>query len=46
MIKLTLLNLQYTNIVENTSGVPPVTQGNPNEDNSTVKNIIKQYENQ
>ena len=43
-----LFNLHYINIVENTSGVPPVIQGNtnnPNEDNTTVKNIIKQYEN-
>ena len=44
MIKLILLNLQYINIVENTSGVPPVTQGNPNEDNTTLKNIVKQNE--
>ena len=43
-----LFNLHYINIVENTSGAPPVIQGNPNnpnEDNTTVKNIIKQYEN-
>ena len=43
-----LFNLHYINIVENTSGVPPVIQenpNNPNEDNTTVKNIIKQYEN-
>ena len=43
-----LFNLHYINIVENTSGVPPVIQGNPNnpnEDNTIVKNIIKQYEN-
>ena len=43
-----LFNLHYINIIENTSGVPRVTQGNPNnpnEDNTTVKNIIKQYEN-
>ena len=43
-----LFNLHYINIVKNTSGVPPVIQGNPNnpnEDNTTVKNIIKQYEN-
>ena len=43
-----LFNLHYINIVENTSGVPPVIQGNPNnpnEANTTVKNIIKQYEN-
>ena len=43
-----LFSLHYINIVENTSGVPPVIQGNPNnpnEDNTTVKNIIKQYEN-
>ena len=43
-----LFNLHYINIVENTSGVPPVIQGNPNnpnEANATVKNIIKQYEN-
>ena len=35
-----LFNLHYINIVENTSGVPPVIQGNPNnlnEDNTTVK---------
>ena len=35
-----LFNLYYVNIVENTSGVPPVIQGNPNnpyEDNITVK---------
>ena len=41
-------NLHYIKIVENTSGAPPVIQGNPNnpnEDNTTVKNIIKQYEN-
>ena len=43
-----LFNLHHINIVENTSGVPPVIQGNPNnlnEDNTTVKNIIKQCEN-
>ena len=43
-----LFNLHYINIVENTSGAPPVIQGNPNnpnEDNTTVKNIIKEYEN-
>ena len=43
-----LFNLHYINIVKNTSGVPPVIQGNPNnpnEDNTTVKNVIKQYEN-
>ena len=43
-----LFNIHYINIVENTSGAPPVIQGNPNnpnEDNTTVKNIIKQYEN-
>ena len=43
-----LFNLHYINIVENTLGAPPVIQGNPNnpnEDNTTVKNIIKQYEN-
>ena len=43
-----LFNLHYINVVENTSGVPPVIQGNPNnpnEENTTVKNIIKQYEN-
>ena len=43
-----LFNLHYINIVENTSGAPPVIQGNPNnpnEDITTVKNIIKQYEN-
>ena len=43
-----LFNLHYISIVENTSGAPPVIQGNPknpNEDNTTVKNIIKQYEN-
>ena len=43
-----LFNLNYINSVENTSGVPPVIQGNPNntnEDNTTVKSIIKQYEN-
>ena len=43
-----LLNLHFINIVEDTSGAPPVIQGNPNnlnEDNTTVKNIIKQYEN-
>ena len=42
------LNLHYISIVENTSGAPPVIQGNtnnPNENNTTVKNIIKQYEN-
>ena len=42
-----LFNHHYINIVENTSGVPPVNQGNPNnrnEDNTTVKNI-KQCEN-
>ena len=41
-------NLHYINIVKNTSGVPPVIQGNPDnpkEDNITVKNIIKQYKN-
>ena len=35
-----LVNLHYIDIVENTSGVPPVIQGNPNnlnEDNTTVK---------
>ena len=39
-----LFNLQYINIV----GVPPDIQGNPsnpNEDSTTVKNVIKQYEN-
>ena len=44
-----LFNLHYINIVENTSGVPRVTQGNPNnpnEDNATVKNIIKQFKKQ
>ena len=43
-----LFNFHYINIVENTSGVPPVIQGNPNnlnEDNTIVKNIIKQCEN-
>ena len=43
-----LFNLHFINIVENTSGAPPVIHGNPNnpnEDNTTVKNIIKQYEN-
>ena len=43
-----LFNLHYINIVENISGAPPVIQGNsnkPNEDNTTVKNISKQYEN-
>ena len=43
-----LFNLHYINIVENTSDVPLHIQGNPNnpnEDNTTVKNIIKQYEN-
>ena len=43
-----LFNLRYINIVEKTSGAPPVIQGNPNnpnEDNNTAKNIIKQYEN-
>ena len=43
-----VFNLHYINIVENTSGEPPVIQGNRNnlnEDNTTVKNIIKQYEN-
>ena len=36
------------NILENTSGVPAVTWGNPNnpnEDNTTVRDIIKQHEN-
>ena len=36
------------NILENTSGVPAITWGNPNnpnEDNTTVRDIIKQYEN-
>ena len=43
-----LFNLHYINIKENTSIVEPDIQGNPsnpNGDNSTVKNIIKQYEN-
>ena len=43
-----IFNLHYISIVENTSGVPPVIQGNPNhanEDNTTIKNINKQYEN-
>ena len=43
-----LFNLHYINIAENTSGASPVIQGNANnlnEDNTTVKNIIKQYEN-
>ena len=43
-----LFKLHYINIVEKTSGVPPVIQGNPsnpNEDNTTVRNIIKQSEN-
>ena len=43
-----LFNLHYINIVESTSGVPTVIQGNPtnpnDEDNTTVRNI-KQYEN-
>ena len=42
-----LFNLYYISIVENTSGIPPVIQGkpnNPNEDNTTVKTIIKQYQ--
>ena len=43
-----LFNLHDINVIENISDVPPVIQGNPhnpNEDNTTVKNIIKQYEN-
>ena len=43
-----LFNLHYINIKENTSIVEPDIQGNPsnpNGDNSTVKNIIRQYEN-
>ena len=43
-----LFNLHYINIVEKVSGAPPAIQGNPNspnEDNTIVKNIIKQYEN-
>ena len=47
-IRANLFNLRYINMVENTSNVPPVIQGNPNnpnEDKTTVKNIIKQNEN-
>ena len=41
-------NSHDINIVENTSDVPPVIQvkpGNKNEDNITVKAIVRQYEN-
>ena len=43
-VKKFLTNKGYC---KNTSRVPPVIQGNannPNEDNTTVKNIIKQYQ--
>ena len=48
-LKLTeIFNTHYINIVENSSGIPPSTAGNPNnplEDSNTVKNIIKEYKN-
>ena len=36
-----LFNLHYINIVENTSGVPPVIQGNPN--NPNEEHYCKKY---
>ena len=48
-LKLTeTFNTHYINIVENSSGIPPYTTGNPDnplEDSNTVKNIIEEYEN-
>ena len=47
-IRANLFNPHYINMVKTTSSVPPVIQGNPNnpnEDKTTVKNIIKQNEN-
>ena len=36
-----LFNLHYINVVENTSGVPPVIQGNPN--NPNEEHYCKKY---
>ena len=48
-LKLTeIFNTHYINIIENSSGIPPSTAGNPNnplENSNTLKNIIEVYKN-